>query len=170
MNNPDVDEKSPLFHRAIETQELIKVLKTIKVGDEVTYETLSKSAMGDCSPGKIKHSYLASARNILRKETGIEFTAIANVGLKRMSDSDKIHKSKRALPTHNRRSKREMARLASVDYDLLSPAEQLCHNVNMSILNVIKCSTAGDKVNKVRKIVGASQERLALEETLAMFK
>ena len=172
MNQTDteVDEKNPIFQRSIETKELIKILKTIKVDDEITYETLSKAAMGDCSPHGIKHSYLASARNILRKETGLEFAAIANVGLKHMTDSDKIRKSKKALPTHNRRSKKEMARLASVNYDQLSPEEQLCHNVNMSILNVIKCSSSGDKVNKVRRIIGASAERLALEETLEMFR
>ena len=39
MNNPDTEiaEKSPIFQRSIETKELIKMLKTIKVDNETAF-------------------------------------------------------------------------------------------------------------------------------------
>ena len=105
------------------------------------------------------------------KEQGIEFKAIPNVGLTRMSDSDKMVKTKKTLPSYNKKVKKDMHRLRSVEYDELTADEQLCHNVNMSILNVLRCSTAGDGVNKVTKVIANNNkpERLALEETLKMF-
>ena len=166
----DPDESSPLFHRSIETSELLKKLRSIKEDETVTYDEFSKVAMGECKPGGIKYGYLASARNILQKETGIEFQAIPNVGLKRMNDSDKITKTKKALPTYNKKVKKDMRRLASTDYNTLSPDERLCHNVHMSILHVIKCSSGGDFQNKVEKqISNGGNERLALETTLKLF-
>ena len=88
-----------------------------------------------------------------------------------MSDSDKMVKTKKTLPSYNKNVKKDMHRLRSVDYDELTSDEQLCHNVNMSILNVHRCSTSGDGVNKVTKVIANNNkpERLALEETLKMF-
>ena len=171
LSTTEVDPKNPLFHRAVETSELLKKLKTIKTDVEITYDEISVIAMGECKPGGIKYHFLKKAREILQKETGIEFQAIPNVGLKRMNDSDKIIKTKKALPRYNKKIKTDMRRLASTDYDTLSSDEQLCHNVNMSILNVIKCSTSGDKINRAEKQIASNSnpERLALEETLKLF-
>ena len=171
MTDPTVDDPKVPFCRAIETISLIKALKQYREGETVTYEELAKPAMGNCAPLNIKHSFLQSARAILFKEDAIEFKAIPNVGLIRMSDSDKIDKSKKALPSFTKKVKKEMHRLASVDYQNLSNDNKLYHNVNMSILNAIKVHSSGDGVNKVTKIIKQNPhpERLALEETLKLF-
>jgi hypothetical protein len=171
MTDPTVDEERKPFCRAIETASLMKELEKYRDGEEIPYDALTKAAMGSCHPGGIKHHFLKSARDILFKEQGIEFKAIPNVGLTRMSDSDKMVKTKKTLPSYNKKVKKDMHRLRSVEYDELTNDEQLCHNVNMSILNVLRCSTAGDGVNKVTKVIAnnTQPERLALEETLKMF-
>ena len=171
MTNPTVNEARKPFCRAIETTSLIQELEKYRDSEEIPYDTLTKPAMGNCAPGGIKHSFLQSARTILFKEKGIEFKAIPNVGLLRMSDSDKIVKTKKALPTYNRKVKKDMARLASVEFDNLSKDEQLCHQVNFSILNSLQVQSSGEAVHKVNKTIASNPnpERLALEETLKLF-
>ena len=171
MTDPTVNEKREPFCRAIETTGLMKDLEHLRDGELAEYPDLSKTAMGNCGPGGIKCGFLKSARDILFKTKGIEFKAIPNVGLTRMSDSDKMVKTKKTLPSYNKKVKKDMHRLRSVEYDELTTDEQLCHNVNMSILNVLRCSTAGDGINKVTKTIANNKqpERLALEETLKMF-
>jgi len=170
-NEPTVDEKRKPFCRAIETTGLIEELKKYREGEEVPYDALTKAAMGNCAPGKIKYPFLKSARDILFKEDGVEFKAIPNVGLVRMSSKDKLDKAKRTLPSYNRKAKKDMHRLQHTDFDSLNPDEQLCHSVHLSILNVLRCSTSGDRVNKVSKVIANNEqpERLALEETLKTF-
>ena len=171
MTDQTIDEERKPFCRAIETTSLMEQLEKLRDSEEIPYDALTKAAMGNCAPGGIKHHFLKSAREILFKEKGIEFKAVPNVGLMRMSDSDKMVKTKKTLPSYNKKVKKDMHRLRSVDYDELTSDEQLCHNVNMSILNVLRCSTAGDGVNKVTKTIANNKqpERLALEETLKMF-
>ena len=171
METPTVDEKRKPFCRAIETTGLIKELKKYREGEEIPYDALTKAAMGNCSPGKIKYPFLKSARDILFKEDGVEFRAIPNVGLMRMSDKDKLSKAKRTIPSYNRKAKKDMHRLQNTDFDNLNPDEQLCHSVHLSILNVLRCSTSGDRVNKITKVIANNEqpERLALEETLKTF-
>ena len=171
MTNPTVDEKRKPFCRAIETTSLMEELEKYRDSEEIPYDTLTKPAMGNCAPGGIKHSFLQSARTILFKEKGIEFKAIPNVGLVRMSDSDKIIKTRKVLPSYNKKVKKDMARLASVEFDNLSKDEQLCHQVNFSILNCLQEESSGTGIQKVNKTIASNPnpERLALEETLKLF-
>lgn len=174
MTDPDIikqpDEDSPLFHRAIETSELLKKLQTVKIDAILTYDETDAVAMGGTRPGEIKAHYLRSARVILQKQTGIEFQAIPNIGLKRMNDTDKITKSRRSLQGYNRKAKRDIRRLTSCDYPTLSAEQKLAHNAQISVLNAIKTGSSGDRINRVEKRIQATGvERLALEETLKQF-
>ena len=42
-----------------------------------------------------KNRFLVTARRILRQSYGIEFKAIHNVGIQRMTDTEKVAKSKK---------------------------------------------------------------------------
>ena len=171
MADPTVNEKRKPFCRAIETTSLMEELEKYRDSEEISYDALTKPAMGNCAPGGIKHGFLQSARTILFKEKGIEFKAIPNVGLVRMSDSDKIVKTKKVLPTYNKKVKKAMARLASVEFDNLSKDEQLCHQVNFSILNCLQEQSSGTGIQTVNKTIASNPhpERLALEQTLKLF-
>ena len=171
MADPTVNEKRKPFCRAIETTSLMEELEKYRDSEEISYDALTKPAMGNCAPGGIKHGFLQSARTILFKEKGIEFKAIPNVGLVRMSDSDKIVKTKKVLPTYNKKVKKDMGRLASVEFDNLSKDEQLCHQVNFSILNCLQEQSSGTGIQTVNKTIASNPhpERLALEQTLKLF-
>ena len=163
------DEKNQKFQMSIETQELIRVLGRMSPEDEVTYQDLSVVAMGDCSPGGEKNSFLHSARRIIARDKGIEFESVPNVGIKCMTDADKVRRSGRVLPLMARKAKRCMSSLISVDYEKLSNDEKVRHNATMSIMNVVKTVGSADKVEKVKRLVEKTQSRLELAETIKSF-
>ena len=101
----EVNPKYKKFHRAYETQLLINALGKIKQGSVISYESLSEIAIGNCRHGGDKNNFLNSARIILRKESGIEFKAIHNIGLRRMTDAEKIAKNDKLNDQIVRKSK-----------------------------------------------------------------
>ena len=171
MADPTVDEKRTPFCRAIETIGLIKDLETLREGETGEYPELSKTAMGNCAPGGIKCGFLKSARDILFKNKGIEFKAVPNIGLQRMTDDDKMVKSQKTLPSYQRKVKKDMHRLTSIEYDKLSTSKQLEWNIQMTATNVLKVVSSGDGVNIITKEIASNSnpDRLALEQTLKLF-
>jgi len=171
MTDPTVNEKREPFCRAIETTSLMKELEKLRNGEEITYEELSKIAMGNCAPTGIKKGFLKSARDILFKTKGIEFKAIPNAGLQRMSDEDKMDKSQKTLPSYQRKVRKDMHRLTSIDFDKLSASKQLEWNIQMTATNVLKTVSSGDGINIITKEIASNSnpDRLALEETLKLF-
>ncbi len=171
MADPTVDEKREPFCRAIETSSLMKELEKLRNGEEITYEELSKIAMGNCAPTGIKKGFLKSARDILFKTKGIEFKAIPNVGLQRMSDEDKMDKSQKTLPSYQRKVRKDMHRLTSIDFDKLSTSKQLEWNIQMTATNVLKVFSSGDGVAVITKEIASNSnpDKLALEQTLKLF-
>ena len=89
----EINPKNEKFHRTIETQQLIQFLLKATETKRITYEELSIPAMGDCSHHGDKNNFLTSARKIVREGYGIEFKAIHNVGIQRMTDAEKIAKA-----------------------------------------------------------------------------
>ena len=171
MTDPTVNEKREPFCRAIETSSLMKELEKLRDGEEITYEELSKIAMGNCAPTGIKKGFLKSARDILFKNKGIEFKAIPNVGLQRMSDEDKMEKSQKTLPSYQRKVKKDMHRLTNIKYNDLSAAKQLEWNIQVTAYNVLKTVSSGDGVDIITKEIASNSnpDKLALEQTLKLF-
>ena len=171
MTDPTVNEKREPFCRAIETTGLMQDLENLREGEIGEYPELSKTAMGNCAPGGVKYGFLKSARDILFKNKGIEFKAIPNIGLQRMTDEDKLDKSQKTLPSYQRKVKKDMHRLANTKYDELSKDKQLAWNVQMTALNVLKVYSSGDGVNKISKTIASNPnpEKLALEAALKLY-
>ena len=171
MTDPTVNEKREPFCRAIETTGLMKDLENLKDGELAEYPDLSKTAMGNCGPGAIKCGFLKSARDILFKNKGIEFKAIPNIGLQRMTDEDKMVKSQKTLPSYQRKVRKDMHRLTNIKYDELSAAKQLEWNIQVTAINVLKTVSSGEGVNIITKEIpsNSNPDRLALEATLKLF-
>ena len=171
MADPTVDEKREPFCRAIETTGLMQDLENLREGEIGEYPELSKTAMGNCAPGGVKYGFLKSARDILFKNKGIEFKAIPNIGLQRMTDEDKLDKSQKTLPSYQRKVKKDMHRLTNIKYDELSTAKQLEWNIQMTATNVLKVVSSGEGLNIITKEIASNSnpDRLALEATLKLF-
>ena len=171
MTDPTVNEKREPFCRAIETTGLMKDLEHLRDGELAEYPDLSKTAMGNCAPGGIKCGFLKSARDILFKNKGIEFKAIPNIGLQRMTDEDKMEKSQKTLPSYQRKVKKDMHRLTNIKYNDLSTAKQLEWNIQVTAINVLKTVSSGDGINIITKEIASNSnpDKLALEATLKLF-
>ena len=171
MTDPTINEKREPFCRAIETSSLMKELEKLRDGEEITYEELSKIAMGNCAPTGIKKGFLKSARDILFKNKGIEFKAIPNTGLQRMTDEHKMDKSQKTLPSYQRKVKKDMHRLTNIKYNDLSAAKQLEWNIQVTAYNVLKTVSSGDGVNIITQEIASNSnpDKLALEQTLKLF-
>lgn len=165
----EVNPKNKKFHRAYETQLIITALGKVKQGGIISYDELSEIAMGSCRHGEDKSNFLTSARIIVRKEAGIEFKAIHNIGLRRMTDSEKIAKNDKLNEQIVRKSKQGIASMASTNYDKLSDEDKVTFNKNMTLLNGHRVMGSAETVYKVVKAVRGRKEPLQLKEFAKMF-
>ena len=168
--NLEINPKNEKFHRALETQQLIKFLLKTTETKRVTYEELSKPAMGDCSHHGDKNGFLVSARKILRESYGIEFKAIHNVGIQRMTDSEKVAKSTRTHQQMVRKSKAVISSLSSTKYYKLSAKDKLDHNTGLSIMSMVNHVNSPKMVDQIQKLVKTKKKPLSLKEGLREWK
>jgi len=167
--NLDHDEKPRRFERSFEVSELIKTLSALKQGDTIDYDVLSSIVMGNCSPGEQKYPYVLNARRALLNEYRMVFRAIPNKGLQRLDDIQIVERSERKVASATSAAKKEMRILTFVDFDKLSDTQQLTHNTNMSVFNVMKTVGQFDKIKKIRGEIANVGNRLEIEETIKAF-
>jgi len=164
------NEESKRSGRSFEVAELIKKLSTLKKGESITYDDLTSVVMGDCSPKGDKYPYLLNARKALIREYKIVFKAVPNEGLERLDDSGIVDRSNKKLAGTTRQAKKEMQILTFVDYENLIPDQQLVHNTNMSIFNVVKTVGQADKIKRIStEIKNMGNNRLEISETIKAF-
>ena len=168
--NLEINPKNEKFHRALETQQLIQFLLKATETKRITYEELSKPAMGDCSHHGDKNRFLVSARKILRQNYGIEFKAIHNVGIQRMTDSEKVAKSTRTHEQMVRKSKAVISSLASTKYSKLSAKDKLAHNTGITVMHIVNHVNSPKMVNNIQKLVKTKKKPLSLKEGLREWK
>ncbi len=160
--------RKTLFDRAIETQAAIDVLKIIKRGETATYLALEKE-MG-CSPQKGGRSNVNSARRYLQREKGMVFAAVPNVGYKRLTDTEIVKSSPEALTKSRRASRRAAHRLTCVEFDDLSKADKVEHQVHLSLFGAIQAISKADAAKKLTKHVSETMRSLPLNQTLDCFR
>ena len=166
----ELNPKNEKFHRTIETQQLIQFLLKATEKKALTYKELSKPAMGDCSHHGDKNGFLTSARKVLRESYGIEFKAIHNVGIQRMTDAEKVAKSVRTHQQMVRKSKAVISSLSSTKYHRLSAKDKLDHNTGLSIMSMVNHVNSPKMVNNVQKLVKTKKKPLSLKEGLREWK
>ena len=168
IENPETGKRKR-FGRSFEVIELIKTLSSLKQGERIKYSDLTEIIIGECSPGGLKYPYLLSARRILTNEYKMLFRAVPNEGLERLEDPDIVSRSDKKLAAATRAAEKEMRILTFVDFEKLSQEQQLTHNTNMSVFNVLKTVGATDKVKKIRSQIGNMGGRLEIGETIKAF-
>ncbi len=166
----ELNPKNEKFHRTIETQQLIQFLLKATEKKALTYKELSKPAMGDCSHHGDKNGFLTSARKVLRESYGIEFKAIHNVGIQRMTDTEKVAKSVRTHQQMVRKSKAVISSLFSTKYHGLSAKDKIDHNAGISIMEMVNHVNSPKMVQKVQKLVKTKKKPLSLKEGLREWK
>ena len=166
----ELNPKNEKFHRTIETQQLIKFLLKSTEAKRITYDELAIPAMGDCSHHGDKNRFLTSARRILRQSYGIEFKAIHNVGIQRMTDTEKVAKSKKTHEQMVRKAKAVISSLASTKYSKLSAKDKISLNTSVTIMDMVNHVNSPKMVDQIQKLVKTKKKPLGFKEGLREWK
>ena len=168
----DSEAKRKKFQRAYETDALVEKLLVMKEDEQVTYKELSDIAHGDVSYNGDKANFLVSARYIVKKDKGYEFKAIHNVGLRRMTTSEKVTKYSRfnhQIVKKSRAGMISMSMLSPSDYNKLSEEDKVKYNTAFTMLNAHRKYGSPEVVHKVEKAIKERKEPLALKEFIKEF-
>lgn len=133
------------FRASNDRVELARLLATLEVGDEITYDTLSQAIGRDVqNDGR---SVLERARYTLERDQRRVFGVMLGLGLRRLNDREIVATSDR-VRAHIRRSARKGARtVLCAEYEALPREDQTKHNVALSIFGLLEQMT-GDKAYK----------------------
>lgn len=154
------------FQMGTDTLILIDRLREAQVGQVITYQELGKWLGRDfvdqrnCMYRAFKH---------LRDDHKIEFGTITGVGIKRLSEDEIVSKCKRGIQTLGRCAKRHSRPLTALDYEKLSDAKKVEHNVLLSIYGVVAYMSKPSSVKRVEGTV-ANSGALPIGRTLDAFK
>ena len=153
-----------ITERHIYTQELIKVLQTVKAEDTISYDKLTSTIGMNVRPQHEGYAYQHSARRILEREQDIVFEVIQTVGLRRLTPEE-VATGTGSVYLKGKKSliRRSKCRIRTVDdhYDELSPDAQMRVTAHRTILafdnelskpkNILKIT---DRIKEENKLIG----------------
>ena len=155
------------FEKSADTKVLESVLGEAKVGDLITYETLSKAIGRDVREFALPS--LRSARQGLLKTHGIVFGVESNVGYKRLDDSQIVDSTEADRKRMKRAANRSIRKLAVVNFDNLPEEKKKQHVVASAQIGAIAMFSAASATKKIASKVNEGKTTLAIGETLSMF-
>lgn len=153
---------------SVDTQVLLKVLVGhAKVDEVIPWEVFDEAIRRDVRETAMH--LMATARKLAEREHGMVFAAVKGEGLKLLGDEAKARLYEGHLHRERRATKRVIQRMATVNYDALSPEAQVEHNLGMSMLSALHQATRPAAVKKLKAAVSSANEQLAMAKTLEMF-
>lgn len=129
-----------MFEKSAMTQKLYDILRA--TNQDISYEALALAAG---KPISAIRSALDSARRSLEKDK-IVFSTVRGVGLRRLTDGEKVQSTEAIKASIRRTSKRGLKRLNSVsEFQRLSNADQLTATINKTMFEAIRSHTSRAK-------------------------
>jgi|GEM_PF-2060136 len=151
-----------------DTEQLIKQLRQIEVGQIISYKELSEIIGRDVQ--RSASGSLYSARRILQRDEEIVFNTIRNIGLERLNDVGVVGTISSSTKRIHRESERGLKRGACVQhYDRLPNDKKVEYNANMSNLGMLRLVTKPSKMRALETSVKKEQGKLSVGRTLAVF-
>ena len=153
---------------SLETQQLIDRFLKLAVDELVTYGELTEligrnvrgSARGLCR----------TAIHRIQRDYGILIECEAKVGFKRIEGAKAVAAGGVYVPRIHRASRRAIRKLSCVgDMSKLSEAERTKFNATASHLGALQLATTEKVAKKIEAAVSKVNEKLAIEQTLALF-
>lgn len=165
----ELNPKKTDFEMSIDTRLLYERIKKMQIGDKVTYEELS-ALLGSDVTGRAR-GHLGAARRIAEREDQIVTEAIRKVGIKRLNDSETVASGNLFRRKIRSASRRGVRRVTSVEFDRLSDADKISHNVQLSVFGAVQSITEPRRVQRLEGAVNTSNTgQLPLGKTLELFK
>lgn len=156
--------KRPSFQMSADARLLYQHLAKATVGQEVAYAELStivsRKVTGSFGP-------LVTARKHCKREHQLVFDTIRGVGLKCLSDEDKVKTADRVANRLRKTARRGIEGLGMVqNFAGLSRETQTKHNAAISVFSVIGSMTTNASIRKVEEAVDKVRKELPMTETL----
>lgn len=158
----------PQFQRSADTRFLMQELAKAKVGEEITYDRLTKAIGREVSGSTAS---LHSARRALLKEQNFVFDTIVGVGLKRLSDREIVATSAKTAKHMRRTAQRGVRTLTAVgDFSALPREDQMRHSAAVSIFSAVAEMAAERSISKIEDVAKDRPEGLPFAQTLEAFR
>jgi hypothetical protein len=155
-----------IHEKSADTKILESVLAEATVGDLVTYETLSKAIGRDVRVFALPS--LRSARHGLLKAKNMVFGCEANVGYRRLNDSQIVDSAESDRMKMKRAANRSIKKLGVVDFEKLPPEKKKQHTVASAQMGAIALFSGKNATKKIAESVN-DKTTIAIGETLKMF-
>lgn len=142
------------FKQSLDTQELVKRLREVEVGEEVRYTELDKLIGRDART----HGLQTARREMLRE--GRVFGVITGKGLKRLKDAETVDMAAGGVRRINRMAKRGIQVLAAADYEKLTQGEKLRHATHMTVFTLAASNTGAASMQRIEQAVNSTQSAI----------
>lgn len=126
--------KKPSFAASADAKTLVGLMRNIKVGEVLTYETMAEALNRNVTHDR---SVIYTARGIVQKEDRMVFDSVFKLGIKRLDDSEIVNLGDRARTRVRRLSRKVTQAIVCVNYDTLSRDAQVRHNTALSMFGVM---------------------------------
>jgi hypothetical protein len=147
----------PRFEPSLDVKILCDILLAAKIGDVVTYDTISDAIGRDIT----QFRYIAaSAIRSVQNSHQFVFSCIPKVGYKRLNNSEIVGKGEQFIKHIKRTSKRGAKNLACVQYAQLSDNDKISHNTRMTIFAMVQDNTSTKTNRIIEQIVSDSNTAL----------
>lgn len=166
--NTELAPKKSIPELSVDTQLIIARLKKLEKGDFIEYAELSKIVNGDIQ--RRNRCSLDRARHRLLKDERMVFEVVQGKGIKRINDVDSIGIGTNATRRVRRLSRKAAEKMMCTDYEKLSREDRVEFNTQISVLGALCVITQTNKIKSIQTAVEQSQEKLALNKTLELFK
>lgn len=153
---------------SVDSQVILARLKTMRKGDVVTYDELTKLIQSDIR----KKSYycLNTARRRLLMDDGMVFESVRGVGIKRMDDEQIISIGEQSERKLHKLSRNAMRKLGCANTDNLTNEQRIDLYAHCSAIGAIALITKPSKLKLLKAAVKSSESRLPVNKSLEIFK
>ena len=155
-----------IFARSVETEELIRWLRDIPIGELIPYQDIEAKMR---SPLAQIRSNVLSARRALARER-IFFETVRREGIRRIGDEAWIDRGTNARQRVARLASRTRREMSYVVYENLSNAKKAQLNLEMTALGLAEAMRRPKVVESFRAICTAEERRLTLAESASALR
>ncbi len=156
----------PEFQRSPDTRFLVQKLRTVKVGELISYEDLATEVVKPIA--RIRNA-LISARRILLREENIVFDVERDIGLRRLTDTQIVGTATKSARHIRRTARKAVQTLQAVaDFSALPRDDQMRHSASVSVFGAVAEMTMERGLSKLQKAV--DEKALPFAATLEAFR
>lgn len=155
-----------LFEKSNDTKIIESLLSEAKVGDQITYEALSKAIGRDVR--QHARQAMRSARSTLLNQ-GVVFGVEAGVGLTRLNDVAIVESSESDRLRMRRASNRALKKLSVVAFDNLPEEKKRQHVVASAQFGAMQLFSSASTRKKIESKVDSGSKQMPIGETLKLF-